>query len=56
MWVTYFKHRNLHKHTRVARGQDRVKIKSMIVLVLVKRYVATCAGCESGERDGKRPL
>ena len=37
MWVTYFKHRNLHKYTRVARGQDRVKIKSMIVLVLVKR-------------------
>ena len=34
---TYFKHRNLHKYTRVARGQDRVELKSMIDLVLVKR-------------------
>ena len=34
---TYFKHRSLHKYTRVARGQDGVEIKSMIDLVLVKR-------------------
>ena len=34
---TYFKHRNLHKYTRVARGQDGMEIKSMIDLVLVKR-------------------
>ena len=34
---TYFKHRSLHKYTRVARGQDGVEIKSMINLVLVKR-------------------
>ena len=33
----YFKHRSLHKYTRVARGQDGVEIKSMIDLVLVKR-------------------
>ena len=35
--VTYFKHRSLHKYTRLGRGQDRVEIKSMIDLVLVKR-------------------
>ena len=34
---TYFKHRSLHKYTRVARGQDGVEIKRMIDLVLVKR-------------------
>ena len=34
---TYFKHRSLHKYTRVARGQDGVEIKSMINLVLEKR-------------------
>ena len=33
---TYFKHRSLHKYTRVAKGQDRVKSKSMVDLVLVK--------------------
>ena len=37
MWVTHFKHRSLHKYTRVARGRDGVEIKSMIDLVLVKR-------------------
>ena len=31
----YFKHRSLQKYTRVARGQDRVK--SMTDLVLVKK-------------------
>ena len=34
---TYFKHRSLHKYTRVARGIDGVEIKNMIDLVLVKR-------------------
>ena len=34
---TYFKHRSLHKYTRVARGQDGVEVKSMIDLVLVKK-------------------
>ena len=37
VWVTHFKHRSLHKYTRVARGRDGVEIKSMIDLVLVKR-------------------
>ena len=37
MWVTYFKHRSLHKYTRVERGQDSLEIKSTIDLVLVKR-------------------
>ena len=34
---TYFKHRSLHKYTRVARGEDGVEIKSIIDLVLVKK-------------------
>ena len=33
----FFKHRSLHKYTRVARGRDGVEIKSMIDLVLVRR-------------------
>ena len=37
MQETYFMHRSLHKYTRVARGQDRAEVKSMIDLVLVKR-------------------
>ena len=38
MWVTHiFKHRSLHKCTRVERDQDRVEMKSMIDLVLEKR-------------------
>ena len=37
--VTYFKHKCLHKYTRVTRGQDRVEIKSMVDLILVKRNV-----------------
>ena len=53
MWVTYFKHRSMHKYTRMARGQDSVEIKSMLDVVQVKRYAVICAGCEGGERDGK---
>ena len=37
LWVTYFKHRSLHKYTSVARGRGGGGIKSMIDLVLVKR-------------------
>ena len=37
VWVTYFKHRILHKYTRVAEGRGAVEIKSMIDLMLVKR-------------------
>ena len=36
---TYFKHRNLHKYTKVARGQDVMKVMSMIDLLLVKRDI-----------------
>ena len=57
MGNTYFKHRSLHKYTRVARGQDGVEIKSMIDLVAGEEgHDAICAGCEGGERDGMRPL
>ena len=37
VWVTHFKHRSLHKYTRVTRGRDGVEIKIMIDLVLVNR-------------------
>ena len=57
MGNTYFKYKNLPKYTRLASGQDGVEIKSMIVLVLMKRdmlqYVQECKG---GERNEKRPL
>ena len=36
-WVTYFKHRSLHKYTRVARDQDGVEAKNMIDLLLMKK-------------------
>ena len=39
MGNTYFKRRNVQKYTRVARGREGVKVKSMIDLVLVKRDV-----------------
>ena len=49
---TYFKHRSIHRYTR---GQDRVKIKSMIDLVLVKRdmlrYVQDVRVVRGMERD-----
>ena len=38
---TYFKHKSLHKYTKVAKGQDGVEVKSMIDLVLVK---SICCG------------
>ena len=34
---TYFEHRNLHKYTRVVKGQDGVEVKSTTDLVLVKK-------------------
>ena len=34
---TYLKRRSLHKYTRVARVQDRVEVKSMIHMALVKK-------------------
>ena len=59
MSYTYFKHRSLHKYTRVARGRDGVEIKSMIDLVLVKRdmlryvqeYVRAVRGMGRGLSD-----
>ena len=36
---TYFEHKNLHKYTRVAKGQDGVTVKSMIDLVQDVRVV-----------------
>ena len=37
VWVTYFKHRSVHKYTRVAEGRESVEIKSMIDLMMVKK-------------------
>ena len=39
MGNTYFKHRSLHKYTRVTKGQGGVETKSMIDLVVVKRDI-----------------
>ena len=47
---TRFMHRSLHKHTRVARRQDGVEIKSKIDLALVKRDMLRYV------QDGARPL
>ena len=33
----YFKHKSLRKYTWMAKGQNRVEVKSMIDLVLVKK-------------------
>ena len=47
----------LHKYTRVAKGKDRIEVKSMINLVLVKRdLLLLYVGCESSELDGMRPI
>ena len=50
LWVcyTYVEHKSLHKYIRVSRGLDGMEVMCMIDLVL--------AGCESSERNGKRPL
>ena len=56
---TYFKHRSLHKYTKVARGEDGIGVKSMVDLVVVKkdilRYVQD-VGCDGSEKNGMRPL
>ena len=39
MGNTYFELKSLHKHKRMTRVQDRVEVKSMIDLMLVKKDV-----------------
>ena len=39
MGNTYFKHKSLHKYTRVAKGQDGLEVKRMILLMLVKKDI-----------------
>src|SRR5678815_1676101 len=34
---TFFKHKSIHKYTRVGVGRDGIEVKSMIDLVLVKK-------------------
>ena len=36
---TYFKHKNIRKHTRAARGSDRMEAMSVVDSVLVKKYM-----------------
>ena len=43
VWVTYFRHISLHMYTRVAKGQDGVKVKSTIEEG-EEGYAAICAG------------
>ena len=51
VWVTHISNISLHKYTRMARGQDGVEVKSMIMidLVLVKKDMGY-------ERNGMRPI
>ena len=49
---TYFKHRSVHKYTRVAKGRDSVETKHDRPGAGEERYAVICAGCEGGERDG----
>ena len=49
---TYFKHRSLHKYTRVARGRDGVEIKSMIDLVQYREGYAMSVERKGIEWDG----
>ena len=54
---TLLEHNSLHKCTRMAKGQEGVKVKSMIDLVAgEKGYVALCSECEGSERNGTWPL
>ena len=52
---TYFKHRSVHKYTRVAKGQSGMKTKGIIDLVLEKRemlrYVQYVKAVRGMERD-----
>ena len=53
VWVTHFKYRSFHKYTRMAKGQERVKIKSMM---LVKRDMLRYVQDVRAVRDRTRPL
>ena len=39
MWVTYVEHKSLCKYTRMDTGQQRVEVKNMINMVLVKEDI-----------------
>ena len=41
---THFEHKSLHKYTKVVRSQDRMKVMSMIDLVVVKKAMMRCKG------------
>ena len=57
MCNAYLEHMNLHKYTIMARGQDRVKVMSMIDLVLVKKYMLHyMKDVRGSKRNGTRPL
>ena len=56
MCETHFKHRSLYNHTKVARGQDGIDNEFNRSSAGEAEYVTMCALCESGERDGTRPL
>ena len=52
----YFEHRSLRNYMKVAWGQERVEVKSMIDLVLVKRDMLCCLGFEGSVMNGIWPL
>ena len=50
---TYFKHRSLHKYTRLARGSGRSRGKEAHISgVSEELYAALCAGCEGSTWNG----
>ena len=56
MGNTYFKQKNLHKYTRVARDQDGVEVKNDRSGAGEEGYAGFCAGSEGSERNGMRHL
>ena len=51
MGNTYFEHKNLHKYTRMARGQDGEEVEHNRTGAGEEGYAAFCAGCEGRERN-----
>ena len=54
---TYFKHKSLHKYTRVAKGQDIAEVNEHDKSSGGEEgYAELCEGCEGNERNGMRHL
>ena len=56
MGNTYFKHKRLHEYSKVARGEDKLEVKSMIDLMLVKKDMLRCMQDVRAVRGMERDL